>query len=175
MTITGSRTTGLQATPQSIATEGSNRQPMRVLAVVDGSEDTNRIVHCLAAMASSGCQLEATVLNVQSKRQDRLRGYESFKRAEIDDHLTNDVGMPIVLDVARRLEKLGIRAQTRVEIGEAHDIVLRCAAEQQFDAIVIAEPRPGPLRYWLARNLGIAIGPASAIGVLSSQPVILAH
>lgn len=148
--------------------------PYRVLAVVDGTERTNHVVDFLRSLAAHGRGLEVVVLNVQSKRLDhRLRGYQSFKQQEIDDRLINEIGMPIVGHVSHRLEKLGIAAHGRVEIGEPADVIIRCAAEEHCDVVVIGERRPNALRRILARTLGLLSGAAASLIALSDKPVIV--
>lgn len=140
---------------------------------MDGTEQTNRVVEYLTSLAAGGNAIEVVVVNVQTKRQDRLRGYQSFKQHEIDDRLINDISKPIVSSVSRRLEKSGIPTQTRIEIGEPIDILLRRSMQEQSDAIVIGEPKPGALRRWFARTLGVVFGPAAMLSALSTVPVIV--
>lgn len=114
--------------------------------------------------------------NVQSKRDDhRLRGYQSFKRREIDDRLINDVGMPVIASVTRRLEKLGIAAQGRVEIGEPVDVILKRVAEEHCEMVVIGEERSNALCRFLARVLGIVFGSAASLATLAECPVVFAQ
>jgi nucleotide-binding universal stress UspA family protein len=156
------------------AATGTPRDPYRILAVVDGSERTNHIVDFLKSLAARGGAIEVIVLNVQTKRLDhRLRGYQSFKRNEIDDRLINEIGMPIVASVSRHLEKLGIGAHGRVEIGEPADVILRCAAQDHCDAVLIGEEKPDVLRRFFARTLGIVAGAGATLAALSETPVIV--
>lgn len=175
MSVTESKALKRAASPgaQPLATRPA-RNPYRILAVVDGTERTNYVVEFIASLASHGGAIEVVVLNVQSKRHDhRLRGYQSFKRSEIDDRLINDVGMPIVASASRRLEKLGIAAQGRVEIGEPADVILKCAAEEHCDAVVIGELQPNAFSRILIRALGVVSGTAPSLAALSERPVIL--
>lgn len=177
MSVTESKAEPLKraASPgaQPLAT-GPARNPYRILAVVDGTERTNHVVDFIASLASRSSAIEIVVLNVQSKRDDhRLRGYQSFKRSEVDDRLINDIGMPVVASVSRRLEKLGIAAQGRVEIGEPADVILKCVAEEHCDAVVIGEVQPDAFSRFLIRALGIVSGTAASLAALSERPVIL--
>lgn len=177
MSVTDAKTEPLKRTASPRAqplADKPARNPYRILAVVDGTERTNHVVDFITSLAARGAAIETVVLNVQTKRSDhRLRGYQSFKRDEIDDRLINELGMPVVASVSRRLEKLGIAAQTRVEIGEPADVILKCAAEERCDAVVIGEERSDVIQRFLARMLGIAFGAAANLTVLSERPVIL--
>jgi nucleotide-binding universal stress UspA family protein len=147
---------------------------MRFLAVVEGTVQTNRVVEYLTSLAALGLPIDVVVLNVQTKRQDqRLRGYQTFKQSEIDDRLINEVGMHIVSYVSRRLEKAGLRTNGRVDIGEPIEIILRQAAQERCDVIVIGEQKPGMLRRWLARALSVSFGPAASLTALSGLPVVV--
>jgi nucleotide-binding universal stress UspA family protein len=124
---------------------------LRFLVVVDGREYTNRLVNFVTAVAGKRNGTEAVVLNVQDVRVNaRLRGYESFKREEIEDRLINEIGGPIVNTVSTWLQKAGVLSVPMVKIGDPVSIILDCAAENECDAIVIGEPRPKGLRGWIA-------------------------
>jgi hypothetical protein len=120
----------------------SARLHLRVLAVVDDTEQTNRVTNYILS-AFDPRNTEVVVLNVQEKRDDaRLRGYQTFKQAEIDDRLITDIGLPIVNSVTRLLEKSGMPSRSKVLIGEWLPTVLKCAAEERCSIIVVAEERP---------------------------------
>ena len=124
---------------------------LRFLVVVEGRECTNRMVDFITTVAGQRNGTEAVVLNVQDMRGNaRLRGYESFKREEIEDRLINDFGGPIVNTVSAWLQKAGVLAVPKVKIGDPVSIILDCAAENECDAIVIGEPRPKGFRGWIA-------------------------
>lgn len=147
---------------------------MRILAVVEGTAQTNRIVEYLTMLAAHGMSIDVIVINVQTKRRDhRLRGYQTFKQSEIDDRLIKEFGMPIVTNVSRRLAKAGLRADSRVEIGDPVEIILRQAAQEHCDAIVIGGQKPGRLHRWLAGTLGLSLGPAASLTILSNLPVVV--
>ena len=113
-------------------------QRQRLLAVVDGTESTNRIVDFITAYGEGRTVTEAVVLNVQSKRLDaRLRGYQDFKQDEIDDRLINELALPIVNSVSSRLEKAGIVCSPKAEIGDPVATILRCAAENACNVILV--------------------------------------
>ncbi len=147
---------------------------LRILAVVDGSESANRVVDFLSTLAANGKEVETVILNVQETRSDRLRGYDNFKRGEIEDRLRRDVAMPIANGVGRRLEKAGIRSEIRIEIGEHVETVLRCADEERCDMLVIGERSAGAIRTFLARYLHMSVGSiAASIAVLARNPVVV--
>ncbi len=175
VTDTKSMTLKKSASPSAQPMQtGASHDAYRILAVVDGSERSNRLVAFLKALAARSMPIEVIVLNVQSLRRDhRLRGYQSFKRAEIEDRLINEIGMPIVASVARQLEKLGICAQSRVEIGEPDEWIPRCAAEEGCDAVLVGERKAGFLRRFFARTFGLVSGAAANLVVLSEAPLIV--
>ena len=152
-------------------------QRQRLLAVVDGTESTNRIVDFITAYGDGRSTTEAVVLNVQSKRLDaRLRGYQDFKQDEIDDRLINELALPLVNSVSSRLEKAGIVCSPKAAIGDPVATVLRCAAENACNVILVgARPSKGiegwmphPIRAWLRSDLAlrlIALAPASVVVV----------
>jgi nucleotide-binding universal stress UspA family protein len=131
----------------------------KVLAVVDGSARTADVLDFLIAQSSERFAQEVIILNVQPRPEDwRLRGYGSFKRDEIRDRLINDRGRPVVANAACHLDRAGIPHKERVEIGDPAETIERCAREEGCDHIVVAKPRSGALRHWLAKNGGITIG-----------------
>jgi len=150
---------------------------LRLLAVVDGTESTNRIVDFITAYGDGRSTTEAVVLNVQSKRLDaRLRGYQDFKQDEIDDRLINELALPILNSVSGRLEKAGIRCLSKAEIGDPVMTILRCAAENACNVILVgAQPPtgiegwlPNTIRAWLRSDLAFqltALAPASIVVV----------
>jgi nucleotide-binding universal stress UspA family protein len=147
----------------------------KVLAVVDGSARSAGVLDFLTAQAGDRSLLDVVVLNVQPMPEDwRLRGYGSFKRDEIRDRLINDRGRPVVANAAARLDYVGIAHTERVEIGEIAETIERCAREEACDQIVIAEPRSGALRRWLAKQAGITIGSTvSQLLQLAERPVVV--
>jgi nucleotide-binding universal stress UspA family protein len=139
------------------------RRPLKILAVVDGSERAGRVVEYLVNLAARDKAIKAVVLNVQPSPEDwRLRGYGSFKRGEIVDRLVGDLGKPIVASVGRALDRAGIGYKVRVEIGDPAETVLRCAREENADLVLTAERRAGPFLRWLGRATGISFGSVSA-------------
>jgi nucleotide-binding universal stress UspA family protein len=161
---------------QSIARVRAAKR-LRFLAVVDGTESTNRMVDFITAYAEGRAGTEAVVLNVQSKRLDaRLRGYQNFKKDEIDDRLINELALPILNSVSNRLEKAGILCLSKAEIGDPVRTVLRCAAENACNVILVGTRpargiegwMPSTMRAWLRSDLAlrlIALAPASIVVV----------
>ena len=89
----------VNARPTRRAAETKPRA-QKILAAVDGSERTGRILEYLIGLAESGIPIEVVVLNIQPEPEDwRLRGYGSFKQGEIHDRLVNELGKPIVSSV----------------------------------------------------------------------------
>ena len=109
--------------------------PLRLLAVVDGTERTNRIVNYVLAAAQAAGTPQIVVLNVQEKREDgRLRGYQSFKKDEIDN-LMNERGRSVVTSVSQ-VQAGGLAASCKVKIGRPVSTILRCAVEERCHVIV---------------------------------------
>jgi nucleotide-binding universal stress UspA family protein len=151
-------------------------RPLRLLAVVDGSERTNRVVDYLASLARRSEGIEVVILSVLEKSgEGRLRGYQTFKQSEIDDRLINDLGLPIVNSVSRRLDKFGIRSLTRIRIGDTVQTVLDCAADEACAAVVISDVGAKRLQRWLIRVARLAASSSVAVRVamLAEIPVIV--
>jgi nucleotide-binding universal stress UspA family protein len=162
--------------PQHVQVRNDSPRPRRLLAVVDGSERTNRVVDYLASIGQRGEAIEVVILNVQEKPADgRLRGYQSFKRNEIEDRLINDLGGPIVTSVSRRLEQAGIRNVGKVRIGEPVQEILGCAAEDRCDAVVVGDPRATIFQRWLVDMTGLSAGwsIAARVVLLAEVPVVV--
>ena len=155
----------------------TNRQgharSLKVLAVVDGSERTGRVLEFLLGMAA--LPITVVVLNVQPAPEDwRLRGYLSFKADEVWDRLVHDLGEPIVKGVGRRLADAGIAHSEIVTLGSLIESVLACQREESCDLIVVGAPTAGPLRRWLSLNLGVSLAsPASGIAQIAEVPVVV--
>jgi nucleotide-binding universal stress UspA family protein len=149
---------------------------LRFLVVVDGRECTNRVVDFVAAVGEGRNGTEAVVLNVQDVRANpRLRGYESFKREEVEDRLINEIGGPIVNSVSTWLQKVGVLSVPTVKIGDPVSIIVDCAAENACDAIVIGEPRPQGLRGWIeaVTRLPLVSSRLHELMVRSAKPIVV--
>ena len=149
---------------------------LRVLAVVDGSECTGRVMKCLIGLCVGCGPIEVVLLNVQPKPQDwRLRGYGWFQREATHDRLINDLGKRVIASAARHLDGSRVAHKDRIELGEPGETILRCAQEEDCDVIVLAEPRPGAVRSWLMRNLRLSIGSTASLVIhLARVPVVIA-
>ena len=146
--------------------------PFRLLAVVDGTERTNRVLNYIVRLAQGREAIEVIVLNVQTKDEDsRLRGYQSFKQDEVDDRLVNDVGAVIVGNVSRWLNKASIPHRSKILIGEPVQMILRCAVEENCDSIVIGEPTSKGVTGWIAATLGSS--PVRRLLAAANNPVVV--
>jgi nucleotide-binding universal stress UspA family protein len=150
--------------------------PLRILAAVDGSERTGRVIKHLIVLQTRGMRLEVVLLNVQPEPEDwRLRGYGWFKREAIRERLVGDLAQPIVASAGRQLDGAGIAHKDRIELGNLAETTIRCAREEDCDLIVLAEAPPGRVRRWLVRTAGVAVGStASAVIALAHVPVVVA-
>jgi nucleotide-binding universal stress UspA family protein len=149
---------------------------LRVLAVVDGSEGTGRVMKYVCSLRTFGLQLEVVLLNVQAAPEDwRLRGYGWFKRDEIRNRLVEDLARPVVESAVRQLNRADIPHKSRIELGDTSETILRCAKEEESDLIVLAETPPRLVRRWLLRTASISLGSiASVVIALSDSPVVVA-
>lgn len=146
--------------------------PLRLLAVVDGTECTNRVVDYIVTLAQGREAIEVLLLNVQSKSHDaRLRGYQTFRESEVNDRLINDLGAPIVGSASRMLDKVHIQHRSEVLIGEPVQTILRYAAEEDCDCIVIGDRRPEGMRGWISATLGST--PVLRLLATASTPVVV--
>jgi hypothetical protein len=147
----------------------------RVLAVIDGSERTGRVVQCALNLAERGVPLEVVLLGtVPEPVTGRLRGYGSFKRDVIEADL-KAMGRRAVSAAARRLAKEEVPLKERVEIGDAVETILRAVAEEASDIILIADKPPNMVQRCLTKVFGVAV-PSLAYRVIQSSavPVVVA-
>ena len=150
-------------------------RPLRVLAVLDGTAQTNRILRYLVDLSAGAKAFEVVVLNVQERRTDaRLRGYETFKQTDVDDRLRNDISAPIVSSAARWLGKANISVETAVEIGDPLEAILATASAKRCTMIVVGAASSGGLARWLATAAGLVISRSMAARLLASSPIPVA-
>lgn len=170
------RTATMAVSPEP-RTRRTNRAPLRVLALVDGTEGAGRVTKCLLDLQDRDGAIDVVLLNVQPEpATGRLRGYGSFRRADIDDRLINDLGKRAVTSAARHLDAAGIGHRARIELGDVADTVVRCADEEKCDLIVLGEPDPGPLRQWLMTTGGLVVGSAGSVVIHRAHvPVLVAR
>jgi nucleotide-binding universal stress UspA family protein len=154
----------------------ANSSPLRVLAVVDGTECTGRVTKYLLDLKSRNDAVEVVLLNVQPQPEvGRLRGYGSFRRNEIDDRLINDLGKRVVASAARHLDAASIAHKDRIELGDPVETIVRCADEEKSDLIVLAEPKPNVVRQWLMRTTGLVLHSVASVVIhFAKAPVLVA-
>ena len=149
----------------------ANPTPLRILAAVDGSECTGRVVKYLLNLYSRHQAVEIVLLNTQPEPQDwRMRGYGWFHRQAVHDRLINDLGKRVVASAGRHLEAAGVAYKGRIELGDPTETIVRCSREENCDLILLAEPTPGVFRKWLMRTAGVTIGSVASI-VIHFAPV----
>jgi nucleotide-binding universal stress UspA family protein len=167
--------------PHQTNAAASRRRPrhrptrLRLLAVVDGTERTNRIINYVLAAARAAGTTEIVVLNVQEKREDaRLRGYQSFKKEEIDN-LMNERGRSVVTSVSQVLQSAGLAASCKVKIGRPVSIILRCAVEERCDVIVVGSVGPATFPRLLrgVAAFAFAWSVPARIAALAPVPVVI--
>lgn len=177
MTLVRDTVRRTRATPrEKREVRGDQPRTLRVLAAVDGSERTGRVIKYLLGVRALSAPLEVVLLNVQPEPEDwRLRGYGSFKRDAIRDRLINDRGRPALASAGRQLDGVGIPHKDRIELGDTADMIITCAQEEACDLIVLAEAPPSALRRWLMRSAGLSFGSvASEVITLAQVPVVVA-
>ncbi len=158
-------------------TRPANNTPLRVLALVDGTEATGRVTKCLLDLYARNDAIDVVLLNAQPKPAiGRLRGYGSFRRAEVEGRLINEVGQRVVMSAARHLDAAGIGYKPRIELGDPAEIIARCANEERCDLVVLAEPKPSQVRQWLMKTSGLVLySIGSLVGHLGNVPVLIAR
>jgi nucleotide-binding universal stress UspA family protein len=116
---------------------------LKVLAVIDGSERMGRIVDYARGLDSRGHGLQVVVLGVVSEpATGRLRGYGSFKQAEVYGGLKELMRQRAVSAVARRLDQEKIAHVDRVEVGDPVATILRVALEENANLILLGDGPP---------------------------------
>jgi nucleotide-binding universal stress UspA family protein len=175
MTDLGARRASNATKPKVKRTAGK-KSPLRVLAVVDGSESTGRVTKCLLDLHARDGALDVVLLNIQPlPAVGRLRGYGSFRRAEIDDRLINDLGKRVVASAARHLDAANIAHKDRIELGDTAGTIVRCADEEKCDLIVLGESQPSVVHQWLMRTTGAVIHSVASVVIhLARVPVLVA-
>jgi nucleotide-binding universal stress UspA family protein len=164
-----------RALPERRKSDTAERRTLRILAVVDNSENAGRVIEYLLDLHGLQARFEVVLLNVRPAPEDwRLRGYGWFKREEIRERLINDLGRPAVMNAGQHLNHAGIAHKDRIELGRAADTILRCAHEEKCDLVVMAEANPGVIRRWLLRSARISIGSVASVVIgLAQVPVIV--
>jgi nucleotide-binding universal stress UspA family protein len=159
---------------QAMETFDKKNSGKRILAVVDDSERTGPVVEFLLGLAASGLQMSVVVVNIQPAPEDwRLRGYQSFKADEIQDRLINDLGTPVVRNVARRLDEAKIPHKQIVNVGAFADSIQRLQREEGCDWIVASEATLPSARLWLMKVFGLGATRVSVLAQTVEVPVTI--
>jgi nucleotide-binding universal stress UspA family protein len=150
-------------------------QPLRILAVVDGSQGTGRVLKYLLDQCLGGEGMEVVLLNIQPEPTEwRMRGYGWFKREATRDRLINDIGERVVTSAGRSLDAAGIKHKDRIELGRPTETIPRCAREEDCDLILMAQLDLGAIRRWLMRTTSVSIGSVASIVIhLADIPVVV--
>jgi nucleotide-binding universal stress UspA family protein len=153
----------------------SKVHPLRVLAVIDGSEHTGRVIEYALNLGESGRPLEVILLAVVRTPADgRLRGYGSFKRNEVHGRLKEVMQERAVGSAARRFDQAQIAHKDRIEIGEPVDTILRVAREEGADIILLGDGPAGAVRRWLPKAIGLALATtAGQVAEQAEMPVVV--
>jgi len=154
---------------------GAPLQPLRVLAVIDGSERTGRVIDFALGLVPESRSIEAILLGVIPEPPDgRLRGYGSFKAKEVHARLKELIGERAVAAAARRFNQAGVTHQNCVEVGNPAETILRVAAEQACDVILLSEAPVGTFRRWLLKVTGLLVATvATQVAQLAAIPVVV--
>jgi nucleotide-binding universal stress UspA family protein len=159
--------------PKPAAPEPSH--PLRVLAVIDGSERSGRVLAFAVDLAQRGRSLEVVLLSIVPEPPDgRLRGYGSFKRKEVHARLKDIMGARAVAAAGRRLDQAGIGHKDRVEVGDSVETILCVANEEACDVILLGDPPGGTFQRWLPRVTGLSVSTvAGEVTRLATIPVVV--
>jgi nucleotide-binding universal stress UspA family protein len=145
--------------------------PLRVLAVIDGSEYTGRVIEYALSLAENPRPLDIVLLGIIRQPPDaRLRGYGSFKREEIHAGLKERMERRAVGAAARRFDQANIPHKERIEIGHPAEIILRVAGEERVAMILIGDAPPSAIQRWLPKAIGLS--PATTAVQVTQQAAI---
>lgn len=147
----------------------------KVLVVIDGSERTGRVIEYGLGLAQDGRGVEAVLLGVVAEPPDgRLRGYGSFKRAEIRARLKDVLGQRAVVAAARRFDQAGVSHKDRIEVGDPAETILRVAGEEGCDVVLVGDAPAGAFRRWLPKVTGLSVATvAIQVAQLAAVPVVV--
>lgn len=151
-----------------------NSPGLKVVAVIDGSERTGRIIDYARGLESRGHGLQVVVLGVVPEpATGRLRGYGSFKQAEVYSGLKEAMRQRSVSAVARRLDQEKIAHVDRVEVGDPIATILRVAIEEEADLILLGDGPPGVVQRMLP-VIGLSVATvANQVVQRASVPVVV--
>lgn len=147
---------------------------LKVLAVIDGTERTARIIDYALRLKRQGGGLQVVLLGVVPEPPtERLRGYGTFKQAEIHGWLKEDMRQRAVSAVARRLDHEKIAHVDRVEIGDPAATILRVAREEDADLILLGDGPPNVVQRMLPA-IGLSVATVtSQVVQLATIPVVV--
>ena len=149
----------LQSGTHAVArrTFDANSPDLKVLAVIDGSERTGRVIDYARRLKCRGHGLHVVVLGVVPEpATGRLRGYGSFKQAEVYAGLKERMHQRAVSAVARRLDQEKIAHVDRIEIGDPVATILRVAREEHAELILLGDTPPGIVQRMLP-TIGLSL------------------
>jgi nucleotide-binding universal stress UspA family protein len=143
----------------------------RVLAAVDGSEQTSCVADYIVDRFGGSIATQVVVLNAQPKPQQwQTRG---IAEDAIRDRL-QELGHKAIVLITERLEEAQISTKLRLELGDPADTIIRCAREEGCDLIVMGARRLGRVRSALLRKTGLTCGSVAAQVVkLADIPVVV--
>ena len=155
----------LASSPIEQRTAEAASRDLKVLAVIDGTERTGRIINYALSLKGYGHTLQVVLLGVVPEPPtDRLRGYGTFKQAEVHGWLKENMRQRAVSTVGRRLDQEKISHVDRVEVGDPTATILRVAREEGADLILIGDVPPS-----IVQRILPAIG--LSIATITSQVV----
>ena len=112
----------------------------RLLVVIDGSETIARVLEYVTNCAY-GAQINAVLLYVDSEPNRNGAAADAMSDREGDlGGSPDDCRRRALRSAADRLGLAGIVHRERIEIGDPGMIIVKCAAEEQCDLIVLADP-----------------------------------
>jgi nucleotide-binding universal stress UspA family protein len=147
---------------------------LKVLAVIDGTERAGRIIEYALGLQGHSNGLQVVVLGVvQEPATGRLRGYGTFKQAQVYRGLIDAMRRRAVAAVARRLDQQKITHINRVEVGDPAATILRVAREEDVDLILLGNGPPGVVQRMLP-SIGLSIATVtSQVVQLADVPVVV--
>ncbi|MCW3489737.1 universal stress protein [Dethiobacter alkaliphilus] len=117
---------------------------MKILVCTDGSGQSQRVIEKAAQIAAGG-NVEVTVIHVYETSKNgpyRIEGNETLSE-ELNRQLIElkeqekEKSKKVLSDAAKALEKKNINAKTLLKEGRAAETIVRVAAENEFDIVVL--------------------------------------
>jgi nucleotide-binding universal stress UspA family protein len=164
----------LASSPIKQRTAEAPSRDLKMLAVIDGTERTGRIIDYALRLKSYGQSLQLVLLGVVPEPPtDRLRGYGTFKQAKIHGWLKEDMRQRAVSAVARRLDQENIAHVDRVEVGDPAATILRVAREEDADLILLGDGPPSVVQRMLSA-IGLSVATVTSQVVQQATiPVVI--